>query len=68
MPFITGKGAGLFGSGMHDFILMDLELGERVAMWQDDEDCGFGALFDLQYAKAMQKAQLVPFSPAGIVL
>lgn len=39
---ITGKGPGLFSSGMHDFILRDLELGERVAMAQDAEDCGFG--------------------------
>ena len=38
---------GLYGSGMHDFILMELELGNRVAMAQDDEDCGYGILLDM---------------------
>lgn len=30
---------GLYGNGMHDFILMEAELGFRVAAAQDDEDC-----------------------------
>ncbi len=47
---ITQRGwGGLFGSGMHDFILRELEVGERVTLAQDSEDVGFGALFDLQY-------------------
>lgn len=37
---------GLYGSGMHDFILMEAELGIRVAMAQDSEDCGFGPFWD----------------------
>lgn len=40
---------GLYGNGMHDFILTEMEVGTRVAMAQDSEDCGFGAIFDLQY-------------------
>lgn len=40
---------GLYGKGMHDFVLTEMEMGTRVAMAQDDEDCGYGAIFDLQY-------------------
>lgn len=40
---------GLYGPGMHDFILMEMELGTRVAMAQDSEDCGWSALMDLSY-------------------
>lgn len=52
-----GSYAGLFGSAMHDFILEDLELGERVALAQDDEDCGFGALFDLSYGEYVERTR-----------
>lgn len=44
---------GVYGPGMHGFVLMELELGTRVAMAQDAEDNGFGALFDLSYAEYM---------------
>lgn len=40
---------GLYSKGMHDFILMELELGTRTAMYQDSEDCGWSALDDLSY-------------------
>ena len=30
---------GLYGKGMHDFILMEAEVGTRTAMFQDAEDC-----------------------------
>jgi hypothetical protein len=39
----------IYGSGMHDFILRELEIGTRAAMAEDDEACGFGALFDLSF-------------------
>lgn len=40
---------GLYGNGMHDFVLREAEVGTRAAHHQDSEDCGFGPLFDLQY-------------------
>jgi hypothetical protein len=45
---ITGKGPGLFGKGMDQFILDDLELGERVAMCLDHEQC-WGAVINLSF-------------------
>lgn len=42
-------GLGLYGSGMHGFILDEMELGTRVASCLDQEACGFGVLFDLSY-------------------
>jgi hypothetical protein len=49
--------SGLYTNGMHDFILDEMELGTRVAMALDNEACGFGALFDLQYDEYMRKEQ-----------
>ena len=43
------SGIGLYGSGMHDFIIRELEVGFRVASAEDSEACGFGPLLDLQY-------------------
>lgn len=40
---------GLYGNGMHNWLIDELELGERVAHALDAEACGFGPLFDLQY-------------------
>ena len=40
---------GLCGNGMHEFVLMEAELGRRVAAAQDSEDCGWSAILDLQY-------------------
>ena len=34
---------GLYGSGMHDFILLEAQLGARVAHAQDSEDVGWSA-------------------------
>jgi hypothetical protein len=31
---------GLYGHGMHDFILRELEVGFRVAAQEDSERCG----------------------------
>lgn len=39
----------MYGNGMHDFLLDELELGERAAMALDDEAIGFGPLFDVSY-------------------
>lgn len=41
---------GLYGSGMHDFILDELELGTRVAMGLDSENnAKMGVWVDLSY-------------------
>lgn len=40
---------GVYGSGMHDFIVRECEVGTRVATAEDDELCGFGPLFALHY-------------------
>jgi hypothetical protein len=39
----------LYGNQMTEFILMEIELGRRVASFQDSEDCGWSALMDLSY-------------------
>lgn len=41
---------GLFGHGMHDFVLRELEIGTRAAACEDSERCGWSALDDLDYA------------------
>lgn len=40
---------GLYGSGMHDFVLREAEVGTRVAVCEDNEQCGWGALEDLSF-------------------
>lgn len=40
---------GLYGPGMHDYIVREIEIGTRAASAQDAEDCGFSALLDLIY-------------------
>jgi hypothetical protein len=52
-----------YGSGMHDFILRELEVGTRVAMAEDDEACGFGPLFDLMVS--LDPAMVPPDHPRG---
>lgn len=37
------------GHGMHDYVLLEMELGARVAASQDAEDTGFGPLLDESY-------------------
>ena len=39
---------GLYGNGMHDFVMHELEVGRRVAMAQDSETCGWSALDELR--------------------
>jgi len=46
---VTLPHVGLYGHGMHDFILRECEVGTRVACAEDDEACGFGPLFDARY-------------------
>lgn len=48
-------GVGLYNNAMHQFILDEMELGTRVAMYLDNEACGFGALFDLSYELYMKE-------------
>jgi hypothetical protein len=45
---ITQRGNGLFGHGMDQFIQDDLELGERVAIGLDSEQC-WGASASLMF-------------------
>lgn len=44
---------GLYGPGMHDYILAEIELGERAALWLESENDGYGwsALWDLMYER-----------------
>jgi len=58
----VGYPFGLHHNGMHDYILAEAELGPRVAKCQDDEDCGFGALLDLDYLSyvASQEPTFIP--------
>lgn len=68
---------GLYGNGMHFFILMEMELGTRVAMAQDSEDCGWSALWDLSYelylngqgaaGTAMLKVEDVPLETLNLL-
>ena len=43
------RGLGLYSNRMHDFVLLEAEVGTRVAMAQDSEDCGWSALMDISY-------------------
>jgi hypothetical protein len=51
------SGMGLFGPGMHDFVIRELEVGFRVAAHEDSEACGFGPLFDEMVRHEMQRDQ-----------
>lgn len=44
---------GLYGKGMHGFVLDEMELGFRVACWLDQEAAlgGMEWLLDIQYAE-----------------
>lgn len=48
---------GLYTNGMHDWILDELELGERVAHALDAEACGFGPLVDLQLTEYLLREE-----------
>jgi hypothetical protein len=41
----------LYGHGMHEFVLRELEIGTRAARYEDSERCGWSALDDLHYAE-----------------
>lgn len=45
----------LYGNGMHGFVMYEMEVGKRVAMCQDSEDCGWSALDDVSYAAYVQR-------------
>lgn len=40
---------GIYGQGMHDFVIRELEIGQRAASCEDSEACGFGPLLDAMY-------------------
>lgn len=50
--------SGLYGKGMHDFVLMEAELGTRVAHAQAYEDTDpLGWLDDIHYAEDMARGR-----------
>lgn len=49
----------LYGKGMHDFIMRELEVGNRVAHDEDDEGAGFGPFWDLHFAVYVGRKKLV---------
>ena len=42
---------GLHSNGMHEWIITEFELGQRVAHCQDCEIAGWSALMDLSYTQ-----------------
>jgi hypothetical protein len=46
---------GLYGHGMHDFILREIEIGARAAMYEDSEYCGSNALDDISYQEYLER-------------
>lgn len=56
-------GLGLYGKEMHDYIITEIELGERAANALDDEWLGFGPLLDLQYELYLARNE--PEAPPG---
>jgi hypothetical protein len=38
---------GLYGAGMHDYVLREIEVGSRAALYEDMEACGDSALDDM---------------------
>lgn len=46
---------GIYGSGMHDFVIRELEIGRRAAACEDSEACGFDAIFDLAYEQYVRE-------------
>lgn len=43
----------LYGHGMHDFVMREVEVCLRVANAEDDEACGMGPLLDAHFAEYM---------------
>lgn len=48
---------GLYSHGMHDFVLRELEIGNRAAMYEDSELNGWSALNDLDYIAYVKQEQ-----------
>lgn len=46
---------GLYGNGMHDFVLRELEIGRRAASCEDSERGGWSALDDLSYDQYVER-------------
>jgi hypothetical protein len=47
---------GLYGAGMHDYILREIEIGPRAAMCEDSEtNTGWNAIHDLLYEQYMRE-------------
>ena len=47
---------GLYGHGMHDFILREIEIGKRAAACEDSEwNAGWSAIDDLLYSRWMEQ-------------
>lgn len=47
-PLLRHFGPG-HTNGVHDFLMTELELGERVTMALENEACGFGPWFDMLF-------------------
>lgn len=52
---------GLYGQGMHDFVLRELEIGRRAAACEDDERAWWGlvppAILDIQYEQYVREQE-----------
>lgn len=42
-------GMGIYGSGMHGFVMRELEIGYRAASYEDNERCGSSAIDDVLF-------------------
>lgn len=60
---MEGWPGGLYGIGMHDFVIRELEIGSRAAAYEDSEACGWSALLDLSYAEYC-RTEVVPEADA----
>lgn len=40
---------GLYSTGIHEYVLREIEIGPRAARCEEDEACGYGPLFDQLY-------------------
>lgn len=49
---------GIYGPGMHDFVLRELEIGFRAAVYEDMEAAGFSALDDVALIESMKQQEL----------
>lgn len=56
----------LYGAGMHEFVLRELEVGTLVALAEDDEACGFGPLWDLRFEQQMTGVRFLRANRAAL--